>query len=387
MTKRNPVFNTVNPSYLFLEIAKRVSAFREKNPGAKLINLGVGDTTEPLPQNVAESLSHFSKNMATPFGYRGYGKEQGDLRLREEIATAFYQKKISPEEIFISDGAKCDIGRLQILFGRTASIAVQDPTYPVYVDTSLLIGQHKIHYLPCTPENNFFPDSIPPCDLIYFCSPNNPTGAAATDAQLKNLVAQAKKNNSILIYDAAYASFIRDPNLPCSIYEIEGAQEVAIELSSFSKLAGFTGVRLGWTIVPLALKYESGESVHQDWKRIATTFFNGASCISQAGGLAVLAPEGISEIKKINDFYMENAAILRQALKKFPVYGGENTPYLWVHFQKPSWEIFQTLLESCALVATPGSGFGKLGEGFLRFSAFGSRERIQEGAERLLNFF
>jgi LL-diaminopimelate aminotransferase len=386
MTKRNPFFDAVHPSYLFQDIAKRVRIYREKNPDQKLIHLGVGDTTEPLPPCIAESLSSFSKNLGSASGYRGYGMEQGDFSLRECIAKIFYHEKISPQEIFISDGAKCDIGRLQILFGKNASIAVQDPAYPVYVDTGLLLGQNTIHFLPCTPENHFFPDTFPSCDLIYFCSPNNPTGAAATFDQLRRLVSQAKEHHSIIIYDAAYASFIRDPHLPRSIYEIEGAGEVAIEVSSFSKLAGFSGIRLGWTVVPLSLAYDNGKSVHPDWNRIVTTFFNGASCIAQAGGAAALTPEGQSAIAKITDYYLENAAILRRAMRNFPVYGGENTPYLWVHTKKNSWEMFQNLLESCQIVSTPGSGFGAKGEGFLRISAFGSRDKIVEGAKRLHSF-
>jgi LL-diaminopimelate aminotransferase len=277
---------------------------------------------------------------------------------------------------------------LQTLFGSKVSIAVQDPAYPVYVDGSILHGIESIHYLPCTPENNFFPtlDSSKKTDLLYFCSPNNPTGAVATKEQLKRLVAFAREQKSILIFDSAYAHFVQDPTLPSSIYEIEGADEVAIETGSFSKIAGFTGVRLGWTIVPKKIKYEDGLSVHSDWRRLTSTIFNGACNIAQYGGVAILSDSGQKEIENLTKFYMENTRILKNALRgsHYTVYGGDHAPYVWIHFKgKTSWGTFQEILETHHLVTTPGVGFGPCGEGFIRISAFGHRHNILKAAERL----
>lgn len=267
--------------------------------------------------------------------------------------------------------------------GLKVTIALQNPTYPVYADTGLLLNQ-KIVYLDCSPENNFFPQTLPEADLIYLCSPNNPTGSTLTHEQLHTLVQWAKKQHAIIVFDAAYAGFIQDTGLPRSIYEVEGAEDVAIEVSSFSKLIGFTGVRLGWSVVPQKLTYQEGGSVKSDFNRIVSTFFNGASNISQAGGLAALTNE--KEIQKLCAYYLENARLIKEALepKGFPVYGGENAPYLWVDFGKQnSWDLFQQLLEKTRLITTPGSGFGSCGEGFLRFSAFGNRENILKAVERI----
>ncbi len=301
-----------------------------------------------------------------------------------------YKGQIDPDEVFVSDGASCDIGRLQGLFGSGVRIAIQDPAYPVYNDGSVIHGVQEIHTMPCAPENGFFPNlnSIPPVDLIYFCSPNNPTGAVSTHAQLEELVAFAKKNRSIIIFDTAYAAFIRDPHLPKSIYEIPGAQEVAIEVGSFSKLAGFTGVRLGWTVVPKALKYENQKAVRNDWDRLVTTMFNGASIISQHGGLATLSDQGFKEVTAIVDFYLENGRLIKSALEKrgYEVFGGTHSPYVWVRFPgRKSWDVFQELLEKIHIVTIPGSGFGPSGEGFIRISAFGKRENILCAIERFKN--
>ena len=309
--------------------------------------------------------------------------------LREKIATTIYRDLIKPEEIFVSDGAKCDLGRLQMLFGHDISIAVQDPSYPVYIDGSLIQGVKKIVSLPCTPENQFFPDlaSAPRTDLIYFCSPNNPTGAIVTRSQLEELVKFAERNRSIIIFDSAYANYIQDPSLPKSIYEIEGAKKVAIEISSFSKLAGFTGVRLGWTVVPEELLYDDGVSVKADWNRLTSTIFNGASNIAQAGGCAVLDEQGFKEALEITKFYLENAKIIKATLESlgYEVFGGVNAPYLWVRFKgKKSWDVFQQFLEQHHIVTTPGAGFGPAGEGFVRFTAFGHRENILEAVSRLM---
>lgn len=386
--KRNSHFLNLNPNYLFPEIAKRKNEFLSKNPQAQLISLGVGDTTEPIPLSIVNAMSDAANKLGTRVGYTGYGPEQGLKELREKIANKFYYSLIKPEEVFVSDGAKCDLGRLQQLFGPNVSIAVQDPSYPVYIDGSLLIGVNQIVPLVCRPENNFFPNlsTTPRTDLIYFCSPNNPTGAIATRSQLNELVDFARKNHSIIIYDSAYSHYIQDADFPVSIYEIEGAQEVAIEVSSFSKIAGFTGVRLGWTIVPEALKYDDGKSVKADWYRLTSTIFNGASNIVQKGGCAILEDEGWIEVCQLAKFYLENTRLVKECLDKlgYQTYGSHNVPYIWVKFKgKTSWDIFQTFLERYHIVVTPGSGFGPGGEEFVRFSAFGHREIILEAIRRL----
>jgi len=383
--KRNKNLDKLKSGYLFPEIQKRKKEFLAKHPDAKLISLGIGDTTEPVSEQVAQAMAQLSTRLGTAHGYIGYGSEQGIEPLRKKIAESFYKNRISPDEIFISDGAKCDLGRLQVLFGGDIRVAIQDPAYPVYIDGSQVQGIDHIHPMKCTPENGFFPDlkTMPPCDLIYFCSPNNPTGAVCTRKQLEELVAFAKKHHSIILFDAAYSSYIRTPDLPRSIYEIEGAKEVAIEINSFSKLAGFTGIRLGWTVVPESLKYENGASVRSDWNRITTTLFNGASIIAQHGGMAALEDENN---EKMIQFYLENARLIKKALEEmgYQVFGGVDAPYLWVHFPgKKSWDVFQHLLEKAHIVTTPGSGFGPEGEGFLRLTAYGKREPILEAIERL----
>jgi len=399
MVKRNNNFSKLQAGYLFPEINRRKKAFMEKNPKAKVISLGIGNTTEPLPNNITKCLKKAAQNLGTAKGYTGYGDEQGVADLRMKIAEVFYNNKIKAEEVFISDGAKCDIGRLQLMFGAKATIAVQDPSYPVYVDGSVIIGASGdydsgrgqfdgIVYMPCTSNNNFFPDlsKVPETDLIYFCSPNNPTGAVATKDQLKSLITFAKKNKSIILFDAAYSEFIKDKNLPKSIFEIEGAKEVAIEINSFSKPAGFTGVRLGWTVVPENLKYDDGTLVNKDWIRIMTTVFNGASNIVQYGMLMSMEEDGVKEMKENIAFYMENAKIIKKALNdvKIKTYGGENAPYIWAEFPgKKSWDVFESILEKANIVTTPGSGFGPAGEGYMRFSAFGHRKDVLEAAERI----
>ncbi|MDR1748000.1 MAG: LL-diaminopimelate aminotransferase, partial [Spirochaetaceae bacterium] len=324
---------------------------------------------------------------------------------REKISEVFYNGKVSPEEIFISDGAKCDIGRIQLLFGSGVSVAVQDPAYPVYVDGSVITGAAGamrssgaggyagITYMPCTAENDFFPDLsvIPENSLIYFCSPNNPTGAVATKKELELLVDTAKRKGCIIIFDAAYSAFIRDENLPKSIMEIEGAKSSAIEINSFSKPAGFTGIRLGWSVVSRELRYADGTPVIADWNRIMTTVFNGASNIAQYGGLACLDPEGLKEMRQLTDYYLENAKLIRNVLSgsnfaslNLKIYGGNNAPYVWVSFPGfKSWQVFDLILDKCHIVTTPGSGFGPAGESFIRFSSFGHREDMLKAVERL----
>ncbi len=395
--KRNQNLAALQGNYLFPEINRYKQEFLSKNPTASLINLGIGDTTQPLPFCVVDALVHFSLGLGTVDHYTGYGPEQGHLLLREKIAKTFYTNPlttlIEADEIFISDGAKCDIGRLQLLFGANVSIAIQDPTYPVYLEGSLIQGVKKIALMPCLPENDFFPDltCLPDIDLLYFCSPNNPTGAVTTHEQLTHLVNFAKNRGALLIFDAAYAHYIQDPSLPRSIYEIVGAQEVAIEINSFSKLIGFTGVRLGWTVVPKALVDEEGHSIHADWKRLISTLFNGASNLAQAGGLAALEPSGLQAISNLTKFYLENAAILKEAFRNlgYTVFGGDHAPYLWVKTQQfdlhadSSWDTFHYFLQKFHLVTVPGLGFGKSGEGFIRLSSFNQRSQILESATRL----
>ncbi|MDR2535004.1 MAG: LL-diaminopimelate aminotransferase [Treponema sp.] len=396
MITRNPCISNIKAGYLFPEIAKRRREFAAAHPESKIISLGVGNTTEPILPYIDRGLVEGSRKLGTVEGYSGYSDE-GLLTLRERISEVFYKKNFASDEVFISDGAKCDIGRLQLLFGAGVKVTVQDPSYPVYVDGSVLIGAagswedtgyQGITYLPCTAENGYFPDlsRIPVQGLIYFCSPNNPTGAVANREQLTELVKAALNKKALIIFDAAYSEYIRDSQLPKSIFEINGAKTCAIEVNSFSKPAGFTGVRLGWTIVPKELKYAGGESVNADWSRVCGTIFNGASNISQAGGLAALEPEGLKEIRKLSDFYLGNAKLIRSALQNLgiPCIGGDNSPYIWAHFPgRDSWDVFEEILRTCQVVTTPGSGFGPAGQSFIRFSAFGHRSDVEEACTRL----
>jgi LL-diaminopimelate aminotransferase len=398
--KRNENISKHVSGYLFPEITKRKKEFLKKNPNAKLISLGIGNTTEPLFPYITNALKKAAEELGTVKGYTGYGDEQGMLELRKKISEVMYNNKISPEEIFISDGAKCDISRLQVMFGPKVNIAVQDPAYPVYIDGSVIIGAtgkyknnkfNKVSYISCDKKNCFFPhpDQLKKTDLIYICSPNNPTGEVATKEQLKDLISHARKKKSIIIFDAAYREYIEDKTLPKSIYEIEGSKEVAIEVNSFSKSIGFTGVRLGWTVVPKELKYDDGELIINDWNRIVTTLFNGASNIVQKGGLAALDKKGLEEMRKTVKYYKDNAKIILNNLKELRIesYGGINSPYIWARFGgKTSWEIFDELLNKIHVVVTPGSGFGSAGEGFVRFSAYGHRKDIEEACNRLKKY-
>jgi LL-diaminopimelate aminotransferase len=396
MIQRNPCIANLKAGYLFPEIAKRRREYASAHPDAKIISLGVGNTTEPILPHVNNGLVEGAKRLGTLEGYSGY-QDEGLQSLREKISAVFYGGKFNANEIFISDGAKCDIGRLQLLFGKSTPVAVQDPSYPVYVDGSVLIGAaggaadsgyKGIVYLPCTSANGFFPDlsRLPSKSLLYFCSPNNPTGAVANREQLTALVKTCLEKKTIVVFDAAYSEYIRDPKLPKSIYEIEGSRQCAIEVNSFSKTAGFTGVRLGWTVVPAELKYEGGESVNADWSRVCSTIFNGASNIAQAGGLAALDDEGLKEIRGLTDFYLGNAKLIRETLKSLGIesVGGDNSPYIWAYFSgKDSWEVFSQILEKCQVVTTPGAGFGPAGNGYIRFSAFGHRADVEEACARL----
>lgn len=399
MTQRNPHLAKLPSSYIFYEVARRKEDFLQANPDVKFITLGVGDTTEHLSEPIIKGMSAAVQRLGTIEGYTGYGGGQGNEKLRQKISERLYNNLISPDDIFISDGTKCDIGRLQLMFGSQVKVAVQDPVYPAFTDSCVMIGQTKeylpqtgqysgIVYLPCTPENAFFPDltDVPDVDLIYFCSPNNPTGIAASREQLRQLVGFAKEKKAILIFDAAYASYIRDPALPRSIYEIPGAQEVAIELGSFSKMAGFSGVRLGWAVLPKNLVFDDGYPVKKDWFRVYTTTFNGASIISQHGGIAALEEPKLQSIVTMTSFYLENARLLKNCIQNlgYRYFGGEHAPYLWVQFPgKTSWDSFQHLLEKAHIVTTPGIGFGPSGEGFVRISAYGRRTTILEAIKRL----
>lgn len=400
---RNTNLAKLQAGYLFPEIGRRRRAYLEEHPNADIISLGVGDTTMPIPSHICKGLTDGASRLHTEEGYSGYGPEQGEQKLRQKISEVLYDGRVAADEIFVSDGAKCDISRLQQVFGSNVSVAVQDPSYPVYVDTAVMQGQtgdynqeslhfNGIEYMRCDASNGFFPDlsTVKRTDLIFFCSPNNPTGAAATKEQLSELVQFAKRNGSIIIFDAAYAPFIRNPDIPTSIFEIEDAREVAIEVNSFSKYAGFTGVRLGWVVVPSELKFEDGSLVRNDFNRIMTTCFNGASNISQSGGLACLDPAGREEIQGLIDYYLGNARLLRETMEDlgFEVYGGTDAPYIWVRFPgKKSWDIFSEILEKAQVVTIPGAGFGPGGESYLRLSAFAPRDSCKEACKRLREIY
>ena len=393
--QRNPRLAMLPPQYLFPEVRRHAQRYLERHPHAQLISLGIGDTTQPLPSCIAEAISKRACAMATETGYTGYGPEEGELVLRQAIAREYYGNQegiasIAPDEIVISDGTKSDIGRLLQLFGPHISVALQDPAYPAYIEAACLAGIDSITLMPCTPENAFFPDleKFPRSDLIIWCSPNNPTGTAATYDQLETLVAFAKKNRSIILYDAAYAAYIDDPKLPRSIYAIPGAQEVAIEMGSFSKSAGFTGIRLGWTVVPHALRLHDGSCLYSDWLRLIRTLFNGASTLSQAGGIAALSQEGRVGLSEMVARYKQHARSLHTTLQEqgFSVYGGLHCPYIWLHIPPySSWELFTALLEERHLITTPGVGFGPSGESFLRLTAFTSKHLMPEALRRLEN--
>ncbi|XP_031273083.1 probable LL-diaminopimelate aminotransferase, chloroplastic [Pistacia vera] len=399
---RNVNMESLRTRYLFPEILMHETEHTRKYPDAKLIRLGIGDTTEPIPEMITTAMAEHALALSTVQGYKGYGAEQGNMALRVAIAEKLYKDMgIKGEEIFVSDGAQCDISRLQMLLGSNVTVAVQDPSFPAYIDSSVIVGRagkfeqetgkyRKIAYMKCGPESNFFPDlsTTPRTDIIFFCSPNNPTGHAASWQQLKQLVEFAKANGSIIIYDSAYSAYITDSS-PRSIFEIPGAREVAIEISSFSKFAGFTGVRLGWTVVPEELCYSNGYPIIKDFDRIVCTCFNGASNISQAGGLACLTPDGYQALSSVVDYYKDNAKIIIDAFQSlgFKVYGGKNAPYAWVHFPgMSSWDVFAEILEKTHIVTVPGCGFGPGGEEYIRVSSFGHKQSILEASRRLKKY-
>lgn len=391
MAKINTNYDKLGGGYLFSEIARRTKAFQDKHPNVSVLRLGIGNTTLPLTQTVIKGLQTGVAKLSDPKTYTGYGDEQGDIRLRSAFVD-WYKKRginLTASEIFISDGAKPDTANIQSIFGKDSVIAISDPAYPVYVDTAI-IGGRKVVYMPCTEKNGFIPN-LPKgkVDIIYICSPNNPTGAVATKKQLQEFVNYARKHKAVIIFDAAYSEYITDPDLPKSIYEIEGAKECAIEISSFSKWAGFTGVRLGWTVVPIDLVVEGTDrgKVNSLWNRRQITMFNGASNLVQEGGLAVLSVKGQKESKELISYYMKNAAIIKKGLEKMGLtaYGGENAPYIWLKTPNnlSSWDFFDKLLNETHVVGTPGSGFGPCGEGYFRLSSFGNREQIEKAVKSI----
>ncbi len=401
MARTNPNYDKLSAGYLFPEIGRRTRAFIESRPGVEVMRLGIGNTTEPLTPTALAGLHAGVDKLADRDTYSGYGDEQGNEALREALARRYagYGVELDADEFFISDGAKPDTANIQSIFGPDNVVAVQDPAYPVYVDTNVIGGRtgrarngsyEGLIYMPCTDANGFFPD-LPDrkADLIYLCSPNNPTGAVATHEQLARMVHYARRHKAVIIFDAAYAAYISDPTLPRSIYEVEGAKECAIEINSFSKEAGFTGVRLGWSIVPKAAVCEDAApgKLHSLWFRRQTTMFNGASNIVQDGGLAVLSEAGQCECRELIAYYMGNAALIRDGLESLgiQVYGGVNAPYIWMETPGglSSWEFFDKLLEEAHVAGTPGSGFGPSGEGYFRLSAFGHREDVARAVESI----
>jgi LL-diaminopimelate aminotransferase len=402
MIRINENYTKLKASYLFSDIAKRVTAYTQANPQKAIIRLGIGDVTEPLPPVCIEALHAGTNEMSQRATFKGYGPEQGYAFLREAIAQNDYAArgaKIDADEIFVSDGSKCDCGNIQEIFSTDARLAIPDPVYPVYVDTNVMAGRtganvdgryQGIIYLDSTAANGYVP-AIPgvATDLIYLCFPNNPTGAVATKAQLAAWVAYAKQNKAIILFDSAYEAYIRDPQIPHSIYEIEGARDVAIEFRSFSKTAGFTGTRCAYTVVPKTLvAYDAAgnaQPLHALWNRRHTTKFNGVSYPVQKAAAAIFTDEGKKQVTAMTDFYLGNAALIRAAVTKlgFTCVGGENAPYIWINVGRDSWEFFDLLLNKAQVVCTPGAGFGRCGEGHVRISAFNSRENVVAALDRI----
>lgn len=407
MAKLNNHYLKLKAGYLFPEIARRVNLFTDNNPdGAKqIIRCGIGDVTEPLPLAAREAMKAAIDELGNRETFKGYGPEQGYDFLRSAIATGDYQDngiKVEDDEIFVSDGSKCDTGNILDIFGKNNKIAITDPVYPVYVDTNVMAGNtgeanesgayEGIYYMPCNAENGFVPE-IPKerVDLIYLCYPNNPTGATATKDQLKEWVDYAKANGSIILYDAAYQAFIKNENVPRSIYEIDGARDCAIEFRSFSKNGGFTGVRCAFTVVPKELMAvdDKGEkrSLHPLWSRRQSTKFNSVSYPVQKAAEALYTEEGKNQVSSLISHYMNNAALLSSACTEIglSVYGGENAPYVWVACPESldSWQMFDKMLNEANVVITPGAGFGEAGEGFFRISAFNSKENVETVCDRL----
>jgi len=403
----NENYLKLKAGYLFPEIAKRVKIYSQSNKSAEIIKLGIGDVTEPLPRACIEAMGKALDDMGTKDGFRGYGPEQGYSWLREKISEHDFISRgcqISPEEIFVSDGSKCDSSNILDILGNDNSIAVTDPVYPVYVDSNVMTGRTGVSlengtyqgltYLAINEGNNFLPE-LPEkkVDILYLCFPNNPTGATINKADLKKWVDYALQNKSLILFDAAYEAFIQDDEIPHSIYEIEGAKDCAIEFRSFSKNAGFTGVRCAFTVIPKNLKGLSSTNEEIElwslWNRRQSTKFNGVSYVVQKGAEAVYSLEGKKQVRGLIDFYMENAKIMKNKLQNsgYKVYGGDNAPYIWIKVpdQMTSWDFFDFLLQKVSVVGTPGSGFGLAGEGYFRLSAFNSRSNVLDAMERIIN--
>ena len=387
----NTNYQNIADSYLFSTVAKKVSEFALKNPDKKIIKLGIGDVTLPLCKEVVKALKHASEEMGEKESFHGYGPEQGYEFLKTKLQKYYetHGVNLDNDEIFISDGAKSDLGNILDLFAVDNTVLVPDPVYPVYVDTNIMAGR-KVVYIDANADNKFLPlpDKSIKADIIYICSPNNPTGAVYNKEQLKAWVDYAKENKSVILFDAAYECFVTDEELPRSIFEIEGAKSCAIEFCSFSKMAGFTGTRCGWTVVPKEL--ENG-LLNKMWLRRQTTKFNGVPYIVQRGAEAVFSEVGQKEIQENLNYYKENAKIISDVLKKHNIWhiGGQHSPYIWLKCPNDmkSWEFFDYLLENIQVVGTPGSGFGRNGEGYFRLTSFGSRENTQEAVERMDKLF
>ncbi len=405
MARINEHFQKLPAGYLFPEIGRRVGAFHRAHPEASIIKLGIGDVTEPLAPAIVAAMREAVDEMGRRESFHGYGPERGYEFLIDAILEHDYAARgvtLESEEVFVSDGSKCDSGNIQELFARDCTIAVIDPVYPVYVDSNVMAGRtgeldaagryRGLVYLPANDANGFAPQPPPePVDVVYLCSPSNPTGTVATREYLATWVEWARRSDAIIVFDAAYEAFIRDPSLPRSIYEIEGAKECAIEMRSYSKRAGFTGVRCAFTVVPKACKGRLADgtevSLNAMWNRRHSTKFNGTSYIVQRGAAAVYSADGLAQTGAQIDFYMENADRLRAGLAaaKFDVFGGKDAPYIWMKTPKnvSSWDFFNDLLEKAQVVGTPGSGFGPSGEGYFRLSAFNSRANVDEAIERI----
>lgn len=406
MIKINENFLKMEDSYLFSTVANKVSKYQQDNPDKNIIKLGIGDVTKPIANKIIEQMKKAVDELGKSNTFRGYGPEQGYEFLRKAIVKYDYERRgiqILPDEVFISDGSKCDCGNIVDLFDINNKIAITDPVYPVYLDTNIISGRtgkyntetgryDGVIYIPCTYENDFIPElpqEIP--DIIYLCFPNNPTGTVISKEELARWVKYAKENNSIILYDAAYEAFITEENIPHTIYEIEGAKEVAIEFKSFSKTAGFTGIRCAYTIVPkeLKIKLNNGKevSLNKLWNRRQCTKFNGVSYITQRAAEAIYTEEGQKEIKENIKYYLENAKIIREGLDEVGIQycGGINSPYIWIKVPNnmKSWEFFDMLLEKANIVGTPGVGFGPSGEGYFRLTAFGERKNTEEAMKRI----
>ncbi len=402
MIRINEHYQKLQNSYLFAEINQRIQTFQQQHPERELIRLGIGDVTQPLPDVCVQAMHKAVDELAESQTFRGYGPEQGYDFLRQAIAKHDFQARganINADDIFVSDGAKCDTGNIQELFAQDLRLAIPDPVYPVYVDTNVMAGRtgasqagryQGLVYLECTAENNYIPE-LPsePVDLIYLCFPNNPTGASITRDQLRLWVEYALEQQALILFDAAYEAFIQDEDVPHSIYEIEGAEKVAIEFRSFSKTAGFTGVRCAYTVVPKACTAYTAAgvavSVRDLWMRRHTTKFNGVSYPVQRAAEAVYSPAGKAQVAELIEYYLKNAAYIRQAFQRmgFACSGGDNSPYIWIEVKQDAWTFFDFLLNNAGVICTPGAGFGRCGEQHIRISAFNNFEKVQQAMQRI----